>query len=97
MEQEYTQEEKQKIAESFIRDGILVRMPSQRKKQLIVLAEMAKLFESDRDYAEKEVNAILAPVYEDFVTLRRDLIEAKFLSRDHGIYRKVDTEPKNGL
>ena len=97
MEQEYTPEEKQRIVESFIHGGILVNMPSQRKKQLIILAEMAKLFELDRTYAEKEVNALLAPIYEDFVTLRRDLVEAKFLARAHGVYWKVDTEAKNGL
>ena len=92
MEQEYTAEEKQHIIDSFFQNGVLKRMPAQRKKQLVILPEIAKIFEPGRKYTEKEVNALLSPVYEDFVTLRRDLIDARCLLRDRGIYWKVDTE-----
>ena len=95
---EYTAEERQRIVASFIRNGILTKMPSQRKKQLVILEEMAKVFEPGRTYTEREVNGILAPLYEDFVTLRRDLIDAHHLTRDHGIYqRTVDTADKSTL
>lgn len=97
MEKEYTPEEKQRILNSFMRDGVLVKMPAQRKKQLVIIEEFAKLFESNRKYTEKEVNAILEPLYADFITLRRDLIDVRLLARDHGIYWKVDTEPPRAL
>ena len=99
MGKEYTPEEKRRIRDSFIKDGVLTKMPAQRKKQLVIIEEMAKLFEPGRTYMEREVNAILQPVYEDFVTLRRDLVDTRHLTRDHGIYRRVevDTGGENSL
>jgi hypothetical protein len=92
----FTPEEKQRILDSFLRNGVLTKMPSQRKKQLVIIEAVAARFEPGRDYAEREVNAILQPMYEDFVTLRRDLVDAHFMTRDHGIYRRVvDTETEN--
>ena len=67
----FTPEEKQRILDSFLRNGVLTKMPSQRKKQLVIIEAVAARFEPGRDYAEREVNAILQPMYEDFVTLRR--------------------------
>lgn len=51
------------------------------KKKLVALEIIAALFEEGRVYSEMEVNAVLAPVYEDYATLRRALVDFKFLSR----------------
>ncbi|KNF09012.1 hypothetical protein CLPU_4c00580 [Gottschalkia purinilytica] len=48
---------------------------------LVTLQEIAKLFKIGLIYKEKEVNQILQDVYDDYVTLRRYLIEHKFLER----------------
>jgi len=62
--------------------GLEIRMwPRKQKEKLVVLLRVAGLFERGRTYAEQEVNAILAPVYGDHVTIRRYLIEYRFLDR----------------
>lgn len=40
------------------------------------------LFDENKKYSEVEVNEILRPVYDDFVLLRRYLIDYKFLTRE---------------
>ncbi len=55
------------------------------KKRIVALKTIIELFVSERQYTEKEVNEILEPVYEDFVTLRRELINYGFMKRtDNG-------------
>lgn len=43
---------------------------------------IATLFDENKKYSEVEVNEILKPVYDDFVLLRRYLIDYKFLTRE---------------
>jgi predicted transcriptional regulator len=67
------------------RNGVMTLFPAKRKKQLVLLRWLATLFEADRMYTEPEVNAILKRVYaEDFVTLRRDLVDMGYLRRERG-------------
>lgn len=59
-----------------------IRMwPRKQKEKLVVLLRVAELFERGRRYSEQEVNALLMPVYGDHVTIRRYLIEYRFLDR----------------
>lgn len=51
------------------------------KKKLVILTRIAEQFEHGKSYAEREINAILQEVYDDYVTLRRYLIEYGFLDR----------------
>ncbi len=55
--------------------------PKRQKEKLVLLRRIAELFEPVRRYKEKEVNAILLPVWDDYVTIRRYLIEYRFLDR----------------
>jgi hypothetical protein len=59
----------------------LAGWPKKQKDKLVLLRLIAGLFQEGRRYAEKEVNAILAPVWPDHVTIRRYLIEYRFLDR----------------
>jgi len=43
-------------------------------------------FETGRRYPEKEVNAIISRHHPDFATLRRELIGARLMRRESGIY-----------
>ena len=66
-------------------NGVMTVFPAKRKKQLVILRWLATLFEADKMYSEAEINAILKRVYaEDFVTLRRDLVEMGYLRRERG-------------
>ena len=62
-------------------EGPLKNFSLKEKQRLVVLQEIAKRFQHDRIYNEKEVNQILRPIYEDYVTVRRYLIEYGFLDR----------------
>lgn len=76
----------QRILATFVREGRLVLMPTRRAKRLVVLDEVAQLFELGRTYPEHQVNALLAPIHPDVAALRRYLVDERFLTREGGIY-----------
>lgn len=67
-------------------DGRLVHMPTKRSKRLDLLDHLAQRFEPGRRYSEREVNALLVDVWDDYVTLRRYLVDERFLDRADGEY-----------
>lgn len=81
-------DEKALTLRRFLRDGKLVAMPVQVKRQQYVLEEIARTFEPGIRYTEREVDAILKPIYEDHCTLRRSLVDFNYLCRADGIYWK---------
>lgn len=79
-----TQEEYDEIVRKYFPEGsdkYLKTFDMKEKCKLVVLREIKKRFEKERTYTEKEVNTILKGVYDDYVTLRRYLIEYGFLDR----------------
>ena len=80
---------RQKVIRSFFEYGKLRFIPAQRKKRLICLEEIAKLFETDRSYEEREVSEIIASVHEDYCTLRRDMVDEGILGREDGRYVRI--------
>lgn len=77
---------RQRVIDSFFDHGKLKAIPSQRKKERIVLEVIAASFQFDRVYTEREVNLIIADYHDDFCTIRRDMIAEKLLARDAGQY-----------
>lgn len=80
---------RQKIIDTFFEYGKLKSVPSQRKKERIVLEVIAEAFEFDRLYSEREVNLLIADFYDDFCTIRRDMISERLLDRANGTYWRV--------
>lgn len=79
-----TKKEEDKVKKSFLISESPLRMkaiPKGEKRKLVLLRLIAKEFEAGRRYKEKELNQILWGIYEDFVTLRRYLIEYGFMDR----------------
>ncbi|CCI86756.1 DUF2087 domain-containing protein [Lactobacillus gigeriorum] len=68
--------------ERFLKDGKLITIPRKQKAKEALFDALSEKFEFDRDYSEKEVNAILAEVYDDYAILRRYLVDTKRLARD---------------
>ena len=67
--------------------GRVVQMPSMRGRSQDLRDRLlrhiaARAFEPDRGYSEQEVNAALMPVFDDYVALRRYLVESRHLTRD---------------
>lgn len=79
-------EYRKRVIETFFVYGKLKAIPAQRKKERIVLEEIAKAFEPDRIYTEREVNIIIADFHDDFCTIRRDMISEKLMARENGEY-----------
>ncbi len=80
---------RQKVIDAFFEYGRLKSIPAQRKKERIVLEEIAKAFEPDRIYSEREVNIIIADYHDDFCTIRRDMISERLLDRDSRGYWRI--------
>ena len=80
---------KKEIISNFFKYGRLTQIPTQRKKREIVLAEIVKQFDFDREFDEKEVNEIILRYHEDFCTIRREMIAFGMMMRDHEIYKRV--------
>lgn len=81
----------------FDDQGRLTRWPGKFSVQQRVLWVLWTRFEARRPYTEPEVNAILkqAQTYGDHVTLRRELINHRLMSRlsDCSEYRKLPARP----
>jgi hypothetical protein len=81
------------VLRRFVRDGRLVQIPVQHGKRMVVLAFLAALFDGGQDYPEAEVNRLLNRLHDDHATLRRLLVDEGFLTRDQGVYRRVEGSP----
>jgi len=78
-----------KILKDFLVGEQLKEIPASRKKRDVILRWLVEFFETDKEYTEKEVNAIIAMHHPDFATLRRELICAKLLDRAKGLYWRI--------
>ena len=75
-----------KVLRSFLRDGRVVRMPAQRSKRRVLLDHVVQVFEPGERYAERDVDAMLRAFSDDYVTIRRYLVDEDLLSRENGVY-----------
>lgn len=79
-----TEQEKQHILEtSFVslKPLKLKAFSPKEKKKVVILAKIAEQFELGKKYPEKEVNEMIKPIYEDYMTIRRYLIMYGFMER----------------
>lgn len=74
-------EYRQRVIGAFFEYGKLRSIPTQLKKERIVLEVIAQAFDYDRVYSEREVNIIIADFHDDFCTLRRDMVGEGLLGR----------------
>lgn len=73
---------RQRVIDAFFEYGKLKSIPTQLKKERIVLEVIAEAFEFDRMYTEREVNIIIADFHDDFCTIRRDMVSERLLGRN---------------
>lgn len=74
---------------AYFRNGRLETIPAGRDRRQALLVHVASAFARDREYREDEVNRMLQDVHTDHATLRRYLVDAGLLRRDHGVYRRA--------
>ena len=85
--------EQERLDGRLFADGRIERVPAKRKVRAAVLLEVVSRFEPGREYSEKEVNAVLLGVHEDFAYLRRELVNYHYLERGDGRYRTAAQAP----
>lgn len=79
-----TEKEKEKIIKTTFENISPLKLklfPAKDKKKVVVLTKIAEQFEKGRDYTEKEINDILMPIYDEYIIIRRYLIEYGFIDR----------------
>lgn len=77
---------RQKVIDTFFEYGKLKAIPVQRKKKRICYEVIAEHFTPGKVYSEKELNDIIAPIHEDYCTIRRDMISEGLLDRNGSNY-----------
>lgn len=77
-----TLEEEKKILSNYLREGKLTVFPPKQKRKLIILRYFASRFQPEKTYTEKEINESIKEIYDDYVTIRRYLIEYGFMERN---------------
>lgn len=82
---DYTKEEKEHIINTYFQSKdplILKQFPAKEKKKYVILLCIKDVFLEDVIYTEKEINALLKPIYHDYVMIRRYLVDYQFLNRN---------------
>jgi len=77
-----------RILASFIVDGRIQKIPEAHTKRQVVLQWVLDQIE-DRRYKEREISDILERYFDDYATLRRELINHRMMKREGGIYWKT--------
>ncbi len=78
-----------KVLRTYLEDGRLSKIPDTRKKRDVVLRWLVTQFEEGRRYTEREVNQVIQRHHPDFATLRRELVGARLMQRESGIYWRL--------
>jgi hypothetical protein len=86
LQNERMDEYRRKVLEAFFRHGTLEKLPSQHKKRLIVLEQFVLRFEPGRKYTETEVTGLIRPLFDDYCTVRRLLIDEGLIRREESMY-----------
>lgn len=82
-----------KVLRTYLEDGRLTKIPDTRKKRDVVLRWLVAQFEDDRRYTEREVNEVIQRHHPDFATLRRELVGARLMERENGVYWRTSPSP----
>ncbi|MBX0326242.1 DUF2087 domain-containing protein [Oscillochloris sp. ZM17-4] len=85
-------EDDQRILRSYLRGDQITDLPVGHKRMQALLRWLVERFEVGRRYPERELNAIIKRHHPDFATLRRELIDFKFMARERDVYWRLPAE-----
>ena len=80
-----------KVIKTFFKHGRLKQIPSQHKKQRVVMEHIAKEFEPGQRYGELELNRMLVDFNDDVAFLRRAMVDHGIMQRQHSVYWLADS------
>lgn len=81
-----------KVLAAFVEGDQLLQIPAARRKRDVVLGWLARRFALGEQLQEAEVNERLARHHWDTATLRRELVGGGWMTREAGIYRRVERQ-----
>lgn len=79
-----TEKEKQEILKTAFENLSPLRLkifPKKEKKKVVVLTKISEQLEHGKRYTEKELNEILNEIYDDYVVIRRYLVDYGYVQR----------------
>jgi hypothetical protein len=80
-----------RVLKAFMKNGRIIRIPSQQKKRLIVVQEILHHFHPAGTYKEHEVDTVIKELCDDYCTIRRAFIDNGMMVRNGDLYRVVKT------
>ncbi|MDY0294303.1 MAG: DUF2087 domain-containing protein [Acholeplasmataceae bacterium] len=96
---EITEKDFKAFVETYVENVYPLKLkgiPAKEKRKYIILCIVIHYFELNKIYHEKEVNAILEPMMNDHVMIRRYLIDYGFMDRtDDGKSYWLVKDPKD--
>lgn len=79
----------EKVVNSFFEYGRLKRLPAQIKKREIIIGYISSKLDMNKVYNEKELISSILELYDDYCTVKRDLIGMGFLEDMGGKYKRI--------
>lgn len=77
-----SEKDREKVLTNFLdADGRATGIPRKEKSKIILLEHLVKKFGENQIYSEAEVNELIATQFDDYVTMRRTMIQYGFLGR----------------
>jgi len=76
----------QKVLDTFLDGDRITQIPRSFKKKMVLVHWLAAKFEPGVRYSEKEVNEIIKRHHEDYALFRREMVDARLMQREAGIY-----------
>jgi DNA-binding transcriptional ArsR family regulator len=86
-----TPEWERQVLRNFFDGDRLKEIPANRKKRMVVLTWLARQFDADRRYPEREVNELIKRHHPDTAALRRQLVDEQFMRRENGLYWRTSS------
>ncbi len=80
----------QKVLRDFVKDDRLTSIPASHKKKLVILRWLMTKIPPDSRFTEREISQFLKQFHPDFATLRRELVDNTFMTREQGVYRRAE-------
>jgi hypothetical protein len=80
-----------KVLRTYLDGERLTKIPDTRKKRDVILRWLVTRFEEGRRYTEREVNQVVQRHHPDSATLRRELVGARLMEREEGVYWRLPT------
>jgi hypothetical protein len=80
--------EQAQVLRNFVEEGRLRAVPVRAAQRRVVLEYLAARFDDGVEYPEAEVNELLSRFHDDYVSLRRFLVDEGLLTRQAGRYRR---------